>query len=236
MPLQAGPADERSRTHGALASASRVRILDLLRGSATALDVQQIAEQSDLHPNTVRFHLKILADAGLTCCRSDPRRGTSGRPRLLYIAATDHSGTLHQPGYQLLADILASYLAASSTISRGVPEEAGRAFARHRRSSLPFGEMSSDEAMRQVIAMFAELGFQPELASHGPDHRMLLHACPFRALATKHPDVICAVHLGLLKQSLANLSAAVQATRLEPFVTPHLCIAHLATSPLASGA
>ncbi|HZA18665.1 MAG TPA: helix-turn-helix domain-containing protein [Pseudonocardiaceae bacterium] len=236
MPLQAGPADERSRTHGALASASRVRILDLLRGSATALDVQQIAEQSDLHPTTVRFHLKILVDAGLTWCRSDPRRGASGRPRLLYTAATDHSGTLHQPGYQLLADILASYLAASSTIPRGVPEEAGRAFARrHRRSSQPFGEVSSDEAMRQVIAVFAELGFQPELASHGPHHRMLLHACPFRALATKYPEVICAVHLGLLKQSLANLSASVQAASLEPFVTPHLCIAHLATSPPASG-
>jgi predicted ArsR family transcriptional regulator len=95
-------------------------------------------------------------------------------------------------------------------------------------------EVSSDEVMRQVIAIFAELGFQPELDSHGPHHRMLLHACPFRALATKHPDVICAVHLGLLKQTLTNLSAAVQATRLEPFVTPHLCIAHLAaaaTSP-----
>lgn len=235
MPLQAGPADQRSRTHGALASTSRVRILDLLRGSATALDVQEIAEQSDLHPNTVRFHLKILVAAGLSCCRSDPRRGASGRPRLLYTAAADQSGTLHQSGYQLLADILASYLAASSTIPRGLPEEAGRAFARHRRSSQPFAETSSDEAMRQVIAMFAELGFQPELASHGPHQRMLLHACPFRALATKYPDVICAVHLGLLKQSLANLSAAVQATRLEPFVTPHLCIAHLATSPRPAG-
>ena len=236
MPLQAGPANERSRTHGALASASRVRILDLLRGSATALDVQQIAEQSDLHPNTVRFHLRILVDAGLIWCRSDPRRGTSGRPRLLYTAATDQSGTLHQPGYQLLADILASYLAASSTIPRGIPEEAGRTFVRHhRRSSQPFPEISSDEAMRQVIAMFAELGFQPELASHGSHHRMLMHACPFGALAIEHPDVVCAVHLGLLKQALANLSAAVQATRLEPFVTPHLCIAHLATSPLTSG-
>lgn len=236
MSLRAGPADERSRTHGALASASRVRILDLLRGSATALDVQQIADQSDLHPNTVRFHLRILADAGLTWCRSDPRRGASGRPRLLYTAAADQSGTLHQPGYQLLADILASYLAASSTIPRGVPEEAGRAFGRrHRRSSQPFAEISGDEALRQVSAMFAELGFQPELASRGPHHRMLLHACPFRALAIKHPDVVCAVHLGLLKQALANLSAAVQAIRLDPFVTPHLCVAHLATSPLTSG-
>ena len=236
MPLEAGRADDRSRAHAALASASRVRILDLLRGSDTALDVQQIAERSHLHPNTVRFHLKILVDAGLTCWRSDPGRGVSGRPRFLYTATTDHSGTPHQQGYQLLADILVSYLTASSTIPTGVPEEAGRAFARrHRRFSQPLAGVSSDEAMRQVIAIFAELGFQPELDSHGPHHRMLLHACPFQALATKHPDIICAVHLGLLKQTLTNLSAAVQATRLEPFVTPHLCIAHLAAAGQRAG-
>jgi hypothetical protein len=29
---------------------------------------------------------------------------------------------------------------------------------------------------------------------------------------------------------LANLSAAIQATELEPFVTPHLCVAHLAAA------
>jgi predicted ArsR family transcriptional regulator len=231
MPLMAGPADERSRTHGALASVSRVRILDLLRGSHASLDVLQIAEQSDLHPNTVRFHLKILVNARLACCRTDPRRGTSGRPRLLYAASTDHIDTLHQHGYQLLADIFASYLAANSTIATGLPEEAGRAFARrHRRPSQPFAEVSSDEAVRQVIAIFTELGFQPELVSHGPHHRILLHACPFRALATKHPDIVCAVHLGLLKQTLANLSTAVQVTELEPFVTPHLCVAHLAVT------
>ncbi|MDQ3764567.1 MAG: helix-turn-helix domain-containing protein [Actinomycetota bacterium] len=231
MSLMAGPADERSRTHGALASANRVRILDLLRGSNTPLDVLQIAEQSDLHPNTVRFHLKILVDAGLACCRTDPRRGASGRPRLLYTASTAHPDTLHQHGYQLLADILASYLAANNKIATGLPEDAGRAFARrYRRPSQPFAEVSSDEAVRQVIVIFTELGFQPELVSHGPHHRMLLHACPFRALAIKHPDVVCAVHLGLLKQTLANLSAAVQATELEPFVTPHLCVAHLAVA------
>jgi predicted ArsR family transcriptional regulator len=119
----AGRADERSRTHGALASASRVRILDLLRDSYTPPDVLQIAEQSGLHHNTVRFHLKILVDAGLACCRTDPRRGASGRPRLLYTASTDHSDTMHQHGYQLLADILTSYLAANSTITTEGPRK-----------------------------------------------------------------------------------------------------------------
>ena len=70
----------------ALASTRRVHILNLLRSSAAPLDVGQIAERSALHPNTVRFHLKVLVDAGLACCRTD-RQGGTGRPRLLYAPA-----------------------------------------------------------------------------------------------------------------------------------------------------
>jgi predicted ArsR family transcriptional regulator len=229
MPPSCEAAGERSRTHGALASASRVHILDLLRGSDPPLDVAQIAVRTALHPNTVRFHLKVLVDAGLACCRTDSPRA-AGRPRLIYTATTD-GGSSHLEGFQLLADIFASYLAASGTIATGLAEEAGRAFARrHRQPSQPFARVSADEAIRQVVAMFAELGFQSELDGGGSHRRILLHACPFHAVASKHPDVVCAVHLGLLRQTLANLDAPIEATALEPFVTPHLCIAHLAAT------
>lgn len=233
MPPSSEAASERSRTHGALASVSRVHILDLLRGSGTPLDVAQVAVRTALHPNTVRFHLKVLVDAGLACCRTDSPRA-SGRPRFIYTATADGASS-HPEGFQLLADILASYLAASSTIPTGLAEEAGRAFARrHRQPSPPFAGGSADEAIRQVVAMFAELGFQPELSEGGSHHRILLHACPFRAVASKHPDVVCAVHLGLLRQTLANLDIPIEATALEPFVTPHLCIAHLAAASSSS--
>jgi predicted ArsR family transcriptional regulator len=76
--------------------------------------------------------------------------------------------------------------------------------------------------------MFAELGFEPELDNDGSHRQILLHACPFHAVASKHPNVVCAMHLGLLKQTLADFDAPVEAIKLDPFVTPHLCIAHLA--------
>ncbi|HEU0088310.1 MAG TPA: helix-turn-helix domain-containing protein [Pseudonocardiaceae bacterium] len=232
MSARSDPARERSRTHGALAALSRVRILELLRGSDTPLDVQQIAAQRALHPNTVRFHLRILVDAGLVCSRPDPRGG-SGRPRVVYTATTDGAGSQNPDGLRLLTDILASYLAVSNESSTGLAEEAGRAFARrHRRSTQPCAAGSADEAVRRVVAMFAELGFEPELNRDGPQHRILLHACPFRAVATVHPNVVCAMHLGLLKQTVANLDAPVEAVGLESFVTPHLCIAHLADAPV----
>jgi predicted ArsR family transcriptional regulator len=226
MPPSSHSSGERSKTHGALASASRLHILNLLRGSGTPLDIAQIAARSALHPNTVRFHLKILVDTRLVCYRTDPLGG-SGRPRLVYTATTDGSGS-HPNGFQLLADILASYLATSSTISPGLAEDAGRAFARrHRRTSPPVAAVSTDEAIRRVVAMFAELDFDPELAHEGQDVQIRLHACPFRTLASKYPKIVCSMHLGLLRGTLAELGAPALATSLRPFVEPHLCVAHI---------
>src|SRR3954454_25312695 len=83
---------ERSRAHGALASASRTRILNLLRNSTTPLEVEHIARYSSLHPNTVRFHLSVLVDAGLGCYRTDPQGG-AGRRRLVYAPTTAGCGS-----------------------------------------------------------------------------------------------------------------------------------------------
>lgn len=239
-PGKTGPAQtcsrDRSSAHGALASATRTRILHLLRSSPTPLDVEHIAIRSALHPNTVRFHLRVLVDAGLACCRTDPQ-GCAGRPRLVYTAATAGCGSEQPDGFQLLADILASYLAASSTKPAQQAEEAGQAFARQafaRRQGPPaslIADPSAEESVRQVIALFTELGFEPELHSHGQDLQLRLRACPFHALAGKYPEVVCAMHLGLLRGILAQLKAPVTARRIRPFVEPHLCIAHLSARP-----
>lgn len=231
MPPTADSADERRKTHGALATASRVRILELIRASSTPLDVRQIAAQSDLHPNTVRFHLKVLIDAGLAHSQPDPR-GNSGRPRLVYSAITAGSAHRHGNSYLLLADILAGHLVADRTIRTELAEEAGRELARRHRPPAQQGpHTSAGDAVHRAVAVFTELGFEPELREDGPHRQILLHACPFHAVARKHPDVVCALHLGLLKQTLADLDAPGDVSRLEPFVTPQLCIAHLTGPP-----
>lgn len=239
MPPTTDSAGQRRKTHGALATASRVRILELVRGSSTPLDVQQIAARSGLHPNTVRFHLRVLIDAGLAHRRPDPRGG-SGRPRLVYSAVTAGSVHRHANGYLLLADILAGFLAADSTVRTGLAEEAGREFARRQRLPAQRSPDTADsesvgtstgDAVHRAVAMFTELGFEPELRQDGSHRRILLHACPFHAVARKHPGVVCALHLGLIKQTLADLDAPSDTIRLEPFVTPRLCIAHLTEPP-----
>jgi predicted ArsR family transcriptional regulator len=77
-----------------------------------------------------------------------------------------------------------------------------------------------------VLQLMDRLGFQPELTDDGS--RILLHRCPFLDVARRHPDVVCALHLGIMQGALRTLGAPLDARDLEPFVEPSLCVAHIA--------
>lgn len=235
--MVARPLSERSRTHGALAVASRLRLLDALRASEDALDARALGTICGLHLNTVRFHLQILAEAGLV--RSEPdSSGSRGRPRLLYTPTTVGGIATGEPaGYQLLATVLAAHWADTSAERAQRAERAGRAVATEqgfvtRPSTRP---ITTEDAVTRVGALFAELGFEPEVARDGDELQLRLHACPFRAVATEHPEVVCSMHLGLLRGSLHELGAPATTSSLTPFVTPHLCVAHITSIPEPAG-
>jgi predicted ArsR family transcriptional regulator len=50
-------------------------------------------------------------------------------------------------------------------------------------------------------------------------------------VAAQHQDVVCSLHLGLMRGVLAEVRAPLKTDRLEPFVEPSLCLAHLALVP-----
>jgi Predicted transcriptional regulator len=222
------------RTHEALAVASRVRLLDTLRASERPLTAMELASAGGLHVSTVRFHLEVLGEAGLV--RSRPAStGTRGRPPLLYspTSAGDlEPSTGSDAGYQLLATVLAANWGGTASGRSKRAERAGRAaatahqIAPHRArgavTALPMRE-----SVAEVSGMFDELGFEPEVVPDGDGLQIRLHACPFRAVATAHPEVVCSLHLGLIRGVLAELGGSATATGLEPFVEPHLCVARI---------
>lgn len=213
------------KTHRALADVSRLRILEELRAQS-GLDSRELGRLVGLHPNTVRSHAGRLIEAGLVRVTSAPSSGR-GRPRVLYEAVPDPSPA--QPGgYQLLAQILAGYLATTDR-PQAVAESAGHAWGSYLADKpQPFSGISAEQATQKVVELFDELGFMPEAV----EQKILLHRCPFREVAESNQKVVCAVHLGMLRGALAEMGAPLQATRLEPFVKPTLCIAHLrALSP-----
>lgn len=99
---------------------SRARVLDLLRSAGLPLGVQEVAEQAGLHPNTARFHLDALVDAGLAARESQPRE--TRRPSMAY-RITGSDGPAGQRRYRLLAEMLTGMIA-------GVMPDPGEAAAK----------------------------------------------------------------------------------------------------------
>lgn len=224
-------AAERTQTHGALAIASRLRLLDALRASDCPLDVRELASACGLHVTTVRFHLGVLTEAGLVRSQS-AQSGARGRPRLLYTPASHAIAVGGRTGYELLSGILAAHWAGDRDERAQRAEQAGWAWT-GRRGLAPGPSVAAatlDEAAVQVNALFAELGFDSELAHDGENLQVRLHACPFRAIAEAHPEVVCSIHLGLLRRALADFHARPTAVNLQPFVRPHLCVAQIASA------
>jgi predicted ArsR family transcriptional regulator len=223
-------------THRVLAGRSRVRVLEYLRGRDEPVTAAEVADHVGLHANTVRLHLDQLADAGLVMSEREPRRGP-GRPRLLYSAAAARPAPPVEPaedGYRVLAGVLAGRLEEISARPADDAVAAGRAWARTLAAAAAPAPSTTGEAAERLIAALDELGFAPARPA-GADGPIELHRCPFHQVATQHSAVVCGVHLGLMQGLLDDLqallddvAAPLHATRLEPFVAPGLCLAHLA--------
>lgn len=206
---------------------SRSRVLDVLQQSAAPLAINEVATAVGLHPNTVRFHLDNLVAQGFAA-REREGRERPGRPRALYRATLD-AQRVGQRSYRLLAEILAGYLAKRGPESASAALHAGEAWGRLlTERPATSRHVDTGEATRQLVATLDDIGFDPEAVRSGRSRHVLLHHCPFREVAEKHRDVVCSVHLGLMRGVLDELDAPLAATRLEPLVEPNLCVAELA--------
>jgi len=220
-------ADERSlRRHRALADPSRARILAELVDDGP-LDARELGARVDLHVNTVRVHLNALAEAGLVESETLPPEGR-GRPRVAY-RATDAAADEGARRYRLLAEILTALVARFGPEATEQLVEIGESWGRYLvESPPPYAAHSEEEAVERVLELLDDIGFEPQLEQTARRREILMRPCPFLELAREHQDVICPIHLGLMRGALAELGAKTRATKLEPFVEPDLCVARLA--------
>lgn len=210
--------------HTALASPVRRRLLELLRGDETVRDVHDLGRAVGLHSSTVRFHLETLCRAGLVT-RTVQQQDGIGRPRTAYVAVRDTVVDMAGHGYESLARLLAADLAETGPARGARAERMGAQWAQQLIPA-PAASVTTDEASMRVSELFGRLGFGPELRTVDAGREIRLHACPFRSVARDHPDVVCALHRGLLRESLSRLGTS-GASRLLPFVEPELCLVEI---------
>jgi predicted ArsR family transcriptional regulator len=216
----------------------RSKVLRELRLMGRPAGVAELADVLGVHPNTIRFHLdKLVGDGRVDRVRG--QGGAPGRPPTLYraVRAMDPAGPRH---FRLLAEVLVRALSAHPDPG-GQAADAGREWGRGRALADGPGGSSTDGSadgsatpVDRLVGLLDELGFTPEPApgAAGPDASRAgwlgLRSCPFLELATAQPGVVCPVHLGLMQGALQGWGADVTVDRLDPFVQPDLCLAHLA--------
>lgn len=219
---------DNSQDSSAGESAGRRRaVMRLLRASPEPMSIAKIADVLGVHPNTVRFHLDgLVADGQVE--HVEPDRKGPGRPPLMFRAVRqmDRGGTRH---YRLLAEILAT---AFATERDPGPKAlaAGRAWGQKMDAELHPQRDDADgaeEAIAHLIDVLDELGFAPERRVSNGEQQVGLRHCPFLELAENSSSVVCPVHLGLMQGAMETWGAPVSVDRLDPFVEPDLCLAHL---------
>jgi predicted ArsR family transcriptional regulator len=220
-------AQQGATLHRALSDRSRVRILEVLQEAETPLDARELGTRLGLHVNTVRSHLRVLAEADLVSARREERT-RPGRPRVLYEATAEPLDAPALASDRLLAQILASSLAGSEPDPSARAEEAGRAWGAHLiRKPAPFTSISKEETIDEVIRLHEQYGFRPELRRAKSGQELVLKRCPFQEEATTYQSVICPLHLGLIRGALTELGTGVEADWLQPFAEPSACVGHL---------
>ncbi|MDO8106714.1 helix-turn-helix domain-containing protein [Isoptericola sp. b441] len=218
-----------SASYRALASASRLALLHELQGAERALTADELAGAVGLHRNTVREHLDRLVAAGFVT-REPEHRTTRGRPRMTYQVVPRAAGaTLDEQLREYLMQVLLAGYGRELREPALEAERAGEEWGRRapEPEAAPVPEVAADVA-GQLAALemhLDDLGMNPELELD--PLRIHLHGCPYAAIARSRPDVVCSVHLGVVRGVLAHHGGPLAADRLEPFVGPDHCILHL---------
>jgi predicted ArsR family transcriptional regulator len=201
-------------------SDSRLRILERLRDQPEPVTQAALVVATGLHENTVREHLDGLLGRGLVRRFKATPTGR-GRPAWLYEAIGEQTTS----DYASLAAVLAATIAHTSDNPRQDAIQAGEEWGRELARSRTGGRVAAgaSEARDDVVDLLAGLGFGPH-ADRQDASVIRLTRCPLLEAAHRTPQVVCAVHLGIVRGALEERGASPAGTSLTPFAEPGACL------------
>jgi predicted ArsR family transcriptional regulator len=192
-----------------LVDASRRALYDFVRRRDRPVGREEAAEAIGMSRGLAAFHLDKLVEAGLLAARYETPpgqpRGRGRAPKVYQAVGDGLDVTIPARRYGLMAEILAD---AVATDPARADEAAMR--AAHRRGRDLGCELR--EAGADLIRALADLGFEPQATGD----RVLLHNCPFHALANRQTALVC----GLNHRFVAGLVAGLRASDVDTHVVP----------------
>ncbi len=192
----------------ALVDQVRRALYDYVRGQDHPVTRDEAAEAQLISRNLAAFHLDKLVSAGLLQARyeapTDQPRGRGRTPKVYEAAPGCIALTIPERHYDLIGEILAQAVAEDPTDARSaalrLAAQRGAAIGRQ------------VDAGRPVVAVLAELGFEPA----DNEELIRLRNCPFHALAVQQTELVCGLNEAFIAGLLTGLGRADLRARLAP--------------------
>jgi len=206
---------------------TRRQIYDYVGAQSSAVSREDVAVALGVPRRTAAFHLDRLAELGLVAVSFARRTGRSGpgagRPAKLYHrSAREVAVSLPPRHYDVVGQLLAGAMVQAQETGeppRDVLDRRARAFGQsmaHKRSGERSGERPGERAgygdTGLLIGLLEDHGFEPRREAGD----IVLHNCPFHALAREHAELVCGMSLHLLEGVLEGLGQTELQARLDP--------------------
>lgn len=217
-----GPKACEPRHTSASLSRERQVILKALRGWESPIRVRDLADHLVLHENTIREHLEGLVDSAHVE-RVPLISSGRGRPSYGYRARKDFVAQVEPEArdYATLALVLARQLAAISGDKRSFAILAGEDWAKQFINIEPQEFKNKKTIRSRIFEILESLGYSPK--PNSKRNLIQLRTCPFLSAAQLEPEIICSVHLGLVRGLVAQAGFNPEGVELIPFAEPGSC-------------
>ncbi len=160
------------------------------------LPVEEIARAAHVSTMAMRYHLTLLAREGLIVQRDAVRRGSVGRPQMIYVLAEDAREHLPKKYNTLAAQLLnevSQTLGAKET--RAMLRRAGRHTAT---TAPPLHRGAGTQArLNRATKFLSERGYMARWEKSNGDLLLNVCNCPYRQVAQQHREV-CDMDVALI--------------------------------------
>ncbi len=185
----------------------RNRILEILKQDGQA-SVGALADQLDMAPISVRYHLDILLSDNLITVSKDKGRRKVGRPQQIY-SLTANADAHFPDNFALLTAGVVRQMKQMLPPDKidGCFRKLAQEMAQPVTLNCPADERL-DKRMDRVVAFLNERGY---LAQWEPDAGLLhTHNCPYTGVAAEHKE-LCCMDLALMESLSGQSCELVQA-------------------------
>jgi predicted ArsR family transcriptional regulator len=208
----------------ALHNPVRRRLYELVAAADRPIGRDEAAASAGVGRSLAAYHLDKLAEDGLletSFARLGKRTGPgAGRPAKLYRRSREEFSLRVPPrDYQLLGELLVRAVdrvpdgAVQSTVEE-VASELGRSIGEKARQQPVVGRRALGDLLRSR-------GYEPV---EDEDGTLRLRNCPFEAVASRYPELVCRLNLRLLEGFIEGLGMRSARAVLAP-ARGHCCVA-----------